>query len=201
MNRRKITHSGLPDEVIRQKKWTESELRAMGYEYYTRIKEVTMARQLPAEEAPKKVITIQGDELIAEAGYMICYHAGENVFPLLDSYVQWPVSGEIFQQTYKRWDEPDWQPSPAEKKLMDLGCEPYYKATGVWAKKLETDAYLQSLEHPEPVKIRTGQYVAIGIKGEPYSMGPETLHERYQVKTNRLFDAVRRLVRRLRGMG
>jgi len=196
--RKPITYSNLPDFIIRQKQWTEDELRAKGYEYFERIKEVTMVRQLLPHEAPMRIETSWGDTLIAKAGYMICYKPGPVIRHSRDDYEHWPVAPSIFAETYKRWDEDDWKPSSAEKHLMMSGCEPYYKATGVWARKLDEDAYLQSIEHERPVKVRTGQYVAIGVDGEPYSMGDNTLHSRYtqetqQVSRGGLFGWLRRL--------
>jgi hypothetical protein len=187
----------IPEEVIRQRNWTERELRARGYEYYARKKEVTMARSVPDFEAPKQITITQGDQLVVLAGYMICYDAGDEVKATLDDYLQWPVAPEIFASAYKSWDEPDWQPTPAEEHLMQLGCKPYYKFTGVWAQQLEDDTYLQSLEHAEPVKVQRRQYIAIGIQGEPYSMGEVTFHTRYIRSGNKLLRWLQRLLQRL----
>lgn len=171
------------EEVIQQRNWTEKELRARGYSYYLRRKEVTMARELPATEAPLKIRTHSGQELVASAGYIICYRAADKVRPRLSDYEHWPVEPEIFSKTYKAWDDPDWKPSPPERHLMRFGCQPYYKAVGVWAKQLDTNAMLQSKEHIHPVEVKTGEYVAVGTDGEPYSMGAVTFHARYQVAT------------------
>jgi hypothetical protein len=78
---------------------------------------------------------------------------------------------------------------------MEYGCKPYYKSGGVWAKKLEEDVYLQSLEHVKPIKIRTGQYVAIGAEGEPYSMGEMTFHQRYKPQRKTIVAIIKRLLR------
>jgi len=184
--RKPITYNNLPDFVIRQKKWTEDELRAKGYEYFERVKEVTLVRQLPAHEAPLKIKTSWGDTLTAKAGYMICYKAGMRVQADREAYEHWPVDPAIFAETYKPWDEDDWKPNPAENHLLQSGCKPYYKMAGVWAKQLDHDAYLQSLEHERPVKVQTGKYVAIGVDGEPYSMGETTLHSRYTQEVPRV---------------
>jgi len=187
----------LSEEVVKQKNWSADELRAMGYQYYLRKKEVTMARQLPASEAPKKIRTRDGQELIAKAGYIICYKPGEKVRSKLDSYEHWPVEPAIFSKTYERWEETDWEPSAAENQLIKLGCRPYYKAAGVWAKQLAEDALLQSKEHHHPVLVKTGTYVAVGSEGEPYAMGSSTFHSRYE-KPHRV-TLVERL-RKLLGM-
>jgi len=152
-----------------------------------------MARKLPDEEAPKTIITRQGDELTAQQGYIICYYGGDVVHDTLEAYDHWPIAPTIFAKTYKRWDSQDWHPNPAQKKLMTLGCMPYYKFVGVWAKKMDKDGYVQSLEHGEPVRVETGKYVAIGTDGEPYTMGENTLHSRYEGTKNRLEKWFRRI--------
>jgi hypothetical protein len=190
-----ITHSVLPENVIRQRQWGKDELRAMGYEYYERKREVPMVRELPASEAPLTIHTHYGDTLVAEAGYMICYSPGKVVCSSIDQYDHWPVAPEIFIQTYSRWDEPNWKPSPPQRHLLAAGCRPFYKSSGIWAKKLDTDVYLQSKEHVKPVKIRTGMYVAIGQDGEPYSMGDNTIHSRYRPQRNTLLSKIKRLFR------
>ncbi len=133
-------------EVIKQREWTEPELRNEGFDQYERRKELIMARPLPKSEAPKGIITSSGQRLIALAGDMICYTPGDHIRPSLDAYDHWPVEPDIFKQTYRAWHEWDWQPTPAEQHLMDMGCKPYYKVAEVWAKKLDEAAYVQSLE-------------------------------------------------------
>lgn len=169
--------------VIKQRKWTEPELRAEGFDQYARKKHMVMARQLPATEAPKTIISSSGDKLIAQVGDMICYNPGDEIRRTLDDYDHWPVEYKIFQETYRAWDEWDWEPSASEQHLMDLGCLPYFKSAEVWAKKLDTPAYLQSLEQERPALVKPGQYVVIGAKGEPYSMGDNTFMRRYYRNT------------------
>jgi hypothetical protein len=164
---------------ISQRPWTETELLEQGFEPYERKKELVMARQLSEFEAPKRIVTSGGEELIAQAGYMICYRPGDTVRSSLETYQQWPVAPEIFAETYHAWDEPHWTATPAEKHLMELGCLPYYKSAGVWAKKLEEPVYVQSLEQKQPELVQTGRYIAIGAQGEPYSMGDDSFARRY----------------------
>lgn len=192
----KITHTGLDDDIIRQRNYTRDELIALGYEYFERIKEVTMVRQLSPEEAPKSMKTEWGEMLTAQAGYYICYQPGSTVHSTLDEYHHWPVEPSIFERTYRRWDQ-SWRPTPTQHHLLKLGCQPYYKASGVWAKKLDEPVLLQSLEHAEPVKVQTGMYVAIGVDGEPYSMGETTILDRYQ-KPGR--SQVLRIIKRFLGL-
>jgi hypothetical protein len=88
------------------------------------------------------------------------------------------VEPRIFESTYREWDE-KFEPTSSMKKLMELGCKPYYKAAGVWAKDLHTDTYIQSLEHEKPVLVQEGRYLAIGTEGEPYHMSDQSFSNRY----------------------
>ncbi len=181
------------NKVIRQKKWTKEELVARGFQYHNRRKEVVMARELPAEEAPLTIVT-PWDTLIAQAGYMICYEVGDVVWPALEDYHHWPVEPRIFRESYVPWDEPDWKPSPAAARLMELGCKPFYKVTGVWAKKLAEATPVQSLESKEPVVIPPGVWLNIGVEGEPYSVSDHTFSRRYEeAKPNP--SLIRRIIR------
>ncbi len=192
-----IIYSCLSDEVIRQRRWTEEELRAMGYQYFDRIKEITMARVLSPTEAPLTIPTNTGDSLTAEAGYYICYQPGDTAKVTLNQYDHWPVEPTIFERVYKPWDVPDWQPNSAEKHLILLGCKPYFKAVGVWAKKLDEPAFVQSLESARPIRVASGQYVLIGSEGEPYSVGESTLMKRYRPPEK---STVLRVIRRFLGL-
>lgn len=183
----------ITEDVVRQRNWDEDELQKQGYKYYTRKKQVVMARKVPDEEAPKTIITAQGDELIAEKDYIICYYAGDEVYDTLEEYDHWPVAPTIFAKTYKRWDDDNWHPSPSEAKLQELGCKPYYKFIGVWAKKVDESLLMQSLEHDQPVSVEPGKYIAIGADGEPYSMGENTLHARYETNRRRIGEWFKRI--------
>lgn len=166
-------------DVIRQQQWTEDALKRAGFERYERKKTLVMARILPASEAPKTIISAHGERMVASAGYRICYAPSASVYEQLDEYEQWAVDPDIFNKTYKAWDEADWTPSPSEAKLMALGCRPYYKAEGVWAKKLAHDIYMQSLESPSPTLVSSGRVLAIGVDGEPYAMLESEFEKRY----------------------
>jgi hypothetical protein len=187
--------------TIQQRKWTEQELRAAGFSHYYRKKEVVLARQLTAKEAPLRIRTYAGDELIAPAGYIVCYLPGSQRMQHIRDYEHWPVEPSIFQQTYQVWDVLDWQPSPAQKHLIEHGCRPFYKAAGIWAKRLEEDVYIQGLEHEKPVLLRQNQILAIGQQGEPYHIGEEAFHSRYEtnIENKPLRGIVGRLVRFFKG--
>jgi hypothetical protein len=165
-------------EVIQTKKWTKAELQQMGFKEYPRKKEIIMARRLPAAEAPLEIKTDQGDILVAQADYMICYQVGETVQPDISAYQHWPVEPTIFASNYHDWDE-QFEPTAVMQHLMAHGCKPYYKITGVWAKDLDTAVYIQSLEHEKPVLVQEGRYLAIGTEGEPYHMSDQSFHNRY----------------------
>lgn len=165
-------------EVYESKKWTKEELKELGFKQYARRKNVIMARRLPSSEAPLEIKTDQGDTIIAQADYMICYNAGDTVLPQLRDYHHWPVEPNIFNATYKEWDEPI-ELTPPMKHLMKLGCQPYYKAAGVWAKDLDEDVYIQSLEHEKPVLVQKDRYLAIGSEGEPYHLSDTSFNSRY----------------------
>ncbi len=167
-------------EVLKQTRWTDAALRAEGFRPYDRKKFVVLARELPSAEAPKRIKTTW-DTLVAHAGYMICYDTGRgNVRDHLDAYPHWPVEPRIFLKTYRKWDDDTWTPDPAEQHLLKLGCKPYYKHAGVWAKKLKYPQWIQSLESIEPILIPVGGWITIGIDGEPTSMTEYEFRKRYR---------------------
>lgn len=165
--------------VIKQRNWTEQELKLAGFESYERIKQVVMARRLSAKEAPLTIMTEWDEELVAREGYAICYRAGDVMHSKLEDYYHWPVEPYVFDDTYRPWDQRDWKPTPTEEHLMQLGCHPYYKLSNVWAKKVTHPIWMQSPEHEKPVEVGPGRYLVIGIQGEPYTMGADEFFSRY----------------------
>lgn len=184
-------------EVIKQRQWTDSELRAAGFKRYDRKKDVVLARKLPASEAPKRIYTPDGDTLTAYENYMLLYYPGNDTKASIDEYEQWPVEPEIFNKTYKPWNE-SWNPTPAQRHLLRQGAKPYYKAVGVWAKPVKQDTYIQSLEHDSPVLVPKGRMMAIGVNGEPYSMGEDAFTARYEDSNSRM-GILQRLVNFFKG--
>src|SRR5512142_2813166 len=128
------------DGVIRQKAWTEAELRAAGYQHYTRRKQVVMARALSEAESPMRITLSPMETVVVRAPYMICYDPGKTVRASLSDYQHWPVRPDMFAESYTTWDEIGWQPTPPQQHLMDCGCGPWYKHQGVWAKRLDEPA-------------------------------------------------------------
>lgn len=171
-------------DVIQRRVWTEEELQEAGFQYYERRKQVVMARELPPEEAPKTIKT-SWDTLVAEAGSMICYEPSYMPQPTLDDYNHWPVDRQLFEDTYARWDEPDRTPTPAEMDLLLKGCEPYYKFAGVWAKSLERDTFVLSLESTNSARIPAGAWLCIGVDGEPWSQTEDEFRARYVIDPER----------------
>ena len=164
--------------VIKQKPWNENELRTNGFEYYQRVKEMVMVRQVSRGNAPLRV-KVDFETLVIEGDHVMCYEPGERVRGNLDEYEHWPCEVSIFKETYKPWDEPGWKPSPAERDLMVRGCAPVYKFSGVWARPLTEPTYVQSLESPKPARIPAGQWLVIGAQGAPYHMNETAFHARY----------------------
>ncbi len=167
-------------KVIRPQMWSDEELAAQGFQRYDRKKQLVMARALPETEAPL-VFEWPLETLVIEAGYMICYDPGQDERPALNDYDHWPVEPAIFERTFRKWDDADWTPSPAERHLMRCGCAPYFKVEPVWAKKLIADTYVQSLESREPVLVPAGFWLAIGAMGEPWYIDGQTFRYRYFV--------------------
>jgi len=167
-------------EIYQQRKWTEAELVAQGFLYYPPVKRVTMAKQLSPDEAPK-VIKTEWDTITATAGYYIAYVAGDKIKPNLDDYEPRPIEPHIFRDTYRPWDEKGYRPTSTEKHLDKLGCKPYYKTTGVWAKRLKKDTYVQSIESSKPSVAPAGAWLCIGTEGEPWTVTHEWFHTRYRM--------------------
>jgi hypothetical protein len=165
----------MPSKVLRQRPWTKEELDSHGFTYFDPVKRLVMARVTKAITQVQVTLEV----LVAEQGDIICYTPGTVVHENLDEYEHWPVKARLFKESYKRWDEPNWQPNPAEIHLLTKGCRAYYKAVGVWALKLPLGIYVQSLESPEPVVVPAGRWLCIGIQGEPYNMNDANFRVRY----------------------
>ncbi|MBI1277861.1 MAG: hypothetical protein GC179_07015 [Anaerolineaceae bacterium] len=164
--------------IYQARKWTDRQLVEQGFQYYRPVKRVTMARVLPQSEAPK-IIKTQWDTLVARAGYIIAYVAGDTLKHSLDEYEPRPIEPKIFAKTYKTWDDARWKPSQTERHLMSLGCKPFYKVAGVWAKKLKENTYVQSIESSKPVLASAGAWLCVGTEGEPWTVDDSWFHTRY----------------------
>lgn len=167
------------NNIIRQRQWTPEELKAAGFRQYARKKQVVMVRQLPPEEAPLTIETTW-DSLVAPAGYMICYDPGKVAWKALEDFDHWPCEPSIFDINYRAWDQPDWKPTPPEAALLRLGCKPFYKIQGVWAKRLAQPVRVQSMESQMPTTVPAGAWLVIGTEGEPYSMSERAFTTRYE---------------------
>jgi len=165
-------------QIYQARKWTDRQLVEQGFQYYRPVKRVTMVRPLPDAEAPK-VIKTAWDTVVARPGYIIAYVAGDTLKSSLDEYEPRPIEPKIFAKTYKSWDDPRWKPSATERHLIALGCKPFYKVAGVWAKKLKQDTYVQSIESSKPVIAPAGAWLCVGTEGEPWSVDDHWFHTRY----------------------
>lgn len=172
--------------VLRQRNWTDEELKAEGFQQYKPIKQLVMARMLVA----KKDIDIDTETITGKMGDFLCYRPGTERKDDPDDYDHWPVRRDIFFKSYEAWDEPHWTPNPAEQHLMSLGCRPYYKSLGVWAQRLHRGRQVQSLESPAPAKVPAGYWLIIGSEGEPYSMPDEDFRSRYVVPKETLKERI-----------
>lgn len=172
--------------ILRQHDWTDDELKAGGFQYYTPIKRLIMARLLIEDKA----IDISTETITGKIGDFICYLPDTQAKASPDDYEHWPVRRDIFFKNYKLWDEPNWQPNPAEQHLKTAGCEPYYKFLGVWAQRLHKGRRVQSLESPAPVLVPAGYWLMIGVAGEPYSTTDDDFRSRYIVADDTLKDRI-----------
>ncbi len=169
----------MSEPIIQQREMTDDQRRAEGYHYYERKKQIVLVRKLLPSEAPM-VIEFPFETVTVEAGYLICYDPGEGERKRrMKDYDHWPVRPDIFAETYRRWDVPRWKPTPAEKHLMMMGCRPFYKFAGVWAKQLKEPTYVHSVESDEPVLAPAGMWIALGAKGEPWYIEEENFQDRY----------------------
>jgi len=166
------------DEVLRQRQWTEDELRSSKLKYYQPRKQRILARLVDKTVGVKKTLEV----LTASKGDIMVYNPGDGTQrDTIDEYEHWPVRRDLFQSTYKLWSE-KWTPNAAEKHLLDNGCIPYYKSTGVWAMRLDRPRLVQSLESPEPVEVPPGRWLVIGSEGEPYHTNDRVFRQRYLVE-------------------
>jgi len=171
-----VVASARNNKVLRQRMWSDEQLIRSGFRHYAPIKRVVMAKMLDDDANIETTLEV----LNADKGDIMLYTPGDELHDNLDDYDHWPVRVDLFRQTYARWNDMTWQPTPTQKHLMRFGCLPYYRKRGVWALKLPISIYIQSLESPEPVVVPVGRWLAIGSEGEPYHMSDDSFNERYQ---------------------
>ena len=163
-------------QVLRQRRWTEDELRDSKLKYYPPRKQLVMAHVLEIPTEVKATIEI----LAASKGDIMIYDPGDTAKQAtIDDYDHWPVNRDLFRKTYKPWDDVSWQPTEAEAHLIAHGCRPFYKYAGVWALRLTHPVPIQSLESKEPVQVPPGRWLVIGSQGEPYHMSDDKFRSRY----------------------
>jgi hypothetical protein len=171
-----VVASARKPKILRQRNWTDQQLIKAGFRYYPPVKRMVMAKMLDDDKNIETTLEV----LAADKGDILLYTPGDELHDDLDDYEHWPVRADLFRQTYARWDDMTWQPTPTQRFLMSKGCLPYYRKRGVWALQLPISIYIQSLESPEPVIVPAGRWLAIGAEGEPYHMNNDSFQERYQ---------------------
>jgi hypothetical protein len=174
-------------KVIKQKEWSERELTRLGFARYERKKQLVMVRPLRESESPM-TFHWPNETFSVEAGYMICYAAGDSPRTALNDYDHWPVRPDMFDLTYRAWDDHNWTPTPPEQHLLSFGSKPYYKVAPVWAKQLTSPQYVQSVESVAPVLVGSGFWVLIGPMGEPWYQDDDNFRSRYIVDSTELAE-------------
>src|SRR5438046_574259 len=105
------------NKVLRQRPWTEEQLKKAGFHYYPPIKRVVMAKMLDVDANIETTLEI----LNADKGDIMLYNPGDVLYNNLDDYDHWPVRVDLFRHTYARWNDMTWQPTPTQKFLMSQG--------------------------------------------------------------------------------
>ena len=162
------------DEVLRQRDWSEDELRAAGFRCWLPRKRLVMARELRAAQT----VMSNFGPLQALPGDMLCYRPEDPTQP--GAGERWPVRHELFERVYRPWDEALPQLAGIEA-LQQAGCRPWYKYRGVWALRLHAARRVQSLESAQPVTVNAGNWLLIGLAGEPWHMDDAAFHSRYHL--------------------
>ena len=160
-------------DVMRQRSWTDDELSHSGYARYERKKQLVMARRLLESEAPMTFVWLL-ETIAVGTDYVVCYDPGQEPPSALSDYDHWPVRNDLFQKSYRRWDETGWLPTRPQRHLLQSGCEPFFKAEHIWAKKLSKAVLVQTLESRQPVLVPAGLWPAIGVLGEPWYIDEKT---------------------------
>lgn len=169
--------------------WSKAELTRIGFDYYESKRVVTMIRELAADESPL-TIEIPGGPLVAEAGYLICFAAEHGLHTALYDYPHWPAAPEWFAAHYDPVDDPSWAPTAAQRHLMSLGCMPYVRRGGAWAKRVTRATKVQSAENPTPVIVPPGTWVCAlvdsGVVQGFWAMDDGSFHRRYESRARSL---------------
>lgn len=166
-------------DTIRQRNWTNEELRAEGFRYYERKKQLVMAARLPERLAPLP-ISYPLETVQADAGDVICFDPSGEAKDNWRQYDHWSVKLDIFMAVYRNWDQENWIPSPAQHHLLSLKCKPYYKVSGVWAKYFTEPIWVDAIESVEPALV-SHVWIAVGAKGEPWHIEDDLFRARYIV--------------------
>lgn len=161
--------------TLRQRDWTDAELRAAGYQFWLPRKRLVLAREL------REAMTVHSaaGPLQARAGDMLCYRPDVQERAQLADLEQWPVRRDLFERDYRPWDEALPQLAGLDA-LLQAGCRPWHKVRGVWAQRLTEAQCVQSLESARAVSVAAGHWLLIGLSGEPWHMDEAAFRSRYQ---------------------
>ena len=159
-------------EVLRQRDWSEDALRAAGFRFWLPRKRLVMARELSAAQT----VMSNAGPLQALPGDILCYRPDDPAQS--GEGERWPVRRELFEGVYRPWDEALPQLAGLEA-LQQAGCRPWYKYRGLWALRLQAARRVQSLESAQPVTVAAGNWLLIGLAGEPWHMDDAAFHSRY----------------------
>lgn len=168
-------------EIIKKGTFGIENLRAMGFNFHKRKPVIVLARPLTKMEMPKQVELWNGEKLIAnELGYIVAFNPlkDEGASLPMHEYPSYLIKLDIFAKTYELFPDIE-KLNNAEKSLVAQGCLPYVKTVGVWAKALEKDTLIEGLEHEEPVLVKEGNVLCIGVDLEPYNMPLARFEELY----------------------
>ena len=102
------------DQVLRQRSWTEAELRASKLKYYAPRKQLVMARVVQMPTEVKATIEM----LEASKGDLMIYDPGDGTKRRhLDNYEHWPVNRDLFRKS----DQPE--QSYSERQIYEAALD------------------------------------------------------------------------------
>ncbi len=162
----------------------DQELLSDGFLAYRPVKRVIMMRMLPPEAAPVMIEGSPDDAPLpvptSPQRWMI-YHSGDSQDLSRDDYDLGPIESHIFAETYRRWEDPDWQPTPTEAHLQRLGCMPYYRFATIWGKRLTAESWLKQTENIAPVEAPAGSWLCVNGEGAIWGETDVQFQAHYQL--------------------
>ncbi len=167
------------EKIYARQDWTDEALLNDGFVAYRPVKRVVMMRMMLTEKAPLPDEENPEEIIPAPLRYWIAYRAGNDTTTTSAEYDPQPIESHIFAQSYRYWDEPDWQPTASEGHLQRLGCLPYFKTTPLWAKQLTTETWVQGKGKTKPVLAPVGAWLCVDVDGEPTTESEDWFNAHY----------------------